>query len=95
MIDLSNTITPKQLAEEVGMSVATASKMLKDNLDGVKVGNTTLYPRDKAVHLVALANAKVLEFVGYVPSFPTNVAVDETPEVAYFETSSGTVEFDV
>lgn len=64
MIDLSGTITPSQLAKELGVTVITASKLLKEVGGGQKIGTATFYDRESVKDHVFGKHINVLVFLG-------------------------------
>lgn len=63
MIDLDKYITAAQLSEAIGVSNATANKMLKEVGGGQMIGNTTFYDRESVRAAVALKYSRVLGFI--------------------------------
>lgn len=63
MIDLDKYITAAQLSEAIGVSNATANKMLKEVGGGQMIGNTTIYDRESVKKSVADKYERVLQFV--------------------------------
>lgn len=62
-MDVRDAITASMLSEELGVSNATAAKILKEVGGEVKVGNATLYPRSYVqVHLFD-KYSKLLKFL--------------------------------
>lgn len=78
-MDLDRIITASGLSLELGVSQATASRILKGVGGGTRIGNLTLYPRGLVQAHLLDKNAKLLTFLGYDESPTWWVDASEEP----------------
>jgi len=90
-MNINNLINASQLAKELKVSAVTAKTILQETGEGVSLGNSVFYDRDKAKVVVWRRSVATLDFLG-LPLSPRDsydVIVDHSEIETSYSPSEG------